>query len=77
MPSALSLLVRTDSGVEIAIATNRVRSSHEFLLHFFPNFVQMPPRAIALPEIAYLAHHLVSLFEGPDVTLTDHFVVLN
>ncbi|KAI6204328.1 hypothetical protein M3Y94_00661300 [Aphelenchoides besseyi] len=60
MPSALSILVRTDSGIEIVIATNR-----------------FPPRAIALPEIAYLAHHLVSLFEGPETVAIDHFLALN
>jgi len=56
MPSALSLLVRTDSGIEILLATNR-----------------FPPRMIALSEMSYLAHHLISMFEGPETDNFDHF----
>ncbi|KAI6190633.1 Beta-lactamase domain-containing protein [Aphelenchoides bicaudatus] len=57
MPSALSFLVRTDSGVELMIAMNR-----------------FPPRMAAIPELSFLAHHFISLFEGQEIDEFDHFV---
>ncbi|CAD5225782.1 unnamed protein product [Bursaphelenchus xylophilus] len=57
MPSSLSFLVRTDSGIELAISMNRY-----------------PQRFIGDTELAYLAHHITSVFEGPDLNGIDHFM---
>jgi hypothetical protein len=45
----------------------RILKNKKFLFQF-------PPRMIAMAEISYLAHHLISMFEGPEIDNVDHFV---
>ncbi|CAD5218515.1 unnamed protein product [Bursaphelenchus okinawaensis] len=57
MPSSLNYLLRTDSGIELAISMNRY-----------------PQRYVGEMALSYLVHHIVSLFEGPDLNGIDHFM---